>query len=199
MFSLIRPALVVFALLSAIVGIVYPLATFAVAQVAFPHQANGSFIMHDGKPVGSALIGQAFDAPGYFHGRPSATSPEPYNAMASGGSNLGPSNPALLDAAKQRLIALRAANPVATDPVPSELVEASASGLDPDISPQAALWQVPRVARARGLTLPQVREVIARHTRPPSLGLFGEPRINVLALNLALDTARHGAEDNPRR
>lgn len=199
MFSLIRPALVVFALLSAIVGIVYPLLTFAVAQVAFPHQANGSFIMHDRKPVGSALIGQAFDAPGYFHGRPSATSPTPYDAMASGGSNLGPTNPALLDVVKQRLVALRAANPDATGPVPSELVEASASGLDPEVSPQAALWQAPRVARARGLSLPQVRALIAQHTQPPSLGLFGEERVNVLALNLALDDARPGTEDNPRR
>lgn len=192
--SLIRPALVVFALLSAITGIAYPLVTFGIAQLAFPHQSNGSLVMRDGKPVGSALIGQAFDAPGYFHGRPSATSPTPYNAMASGGSNLGPSNPALLDAVRQRASTLRATNPDATGPVPSELVMASASGLDPDISPEAAYWQAPRVAHARSLPVSQVRGLIARHVQPPSLGLFGEPRVNVLALNLALDTvaARRG-------
>jgi K+-transporting ATPase ATPase C chain len=199
MFSLIRSALVVFALLSVIVGIVYPFTTFAVAQVAFPHQANGSMVVRDGKPVGSALIGQAFDAPGYFHGRPSATSPEPYNAMASGGSNLGPSNPALRDAVKHRLAALHTANPDATGPVPSGLVLASASGLDPDLSPQAAEWQASRIARAHGLSLTAVRVLITRHTQPPSLGLFGEPRINVLALNLALDDVQRDGADNLRR
>lgn len=197
--SLIRPALVVFALLTAITGIVYPLATFGVAQLAFPHQANGSFIVHEGKPVGSTLIGQTFTAPTYFHGRPSATSPQPYDAMASGGSNLGPSNPVLLKEVKQRLAALRADNPDANGAVPSGLVMASASGLDPDISPAAADLQAPRVARARGLPLATVHALIQTYTQGPSLGLFGEPRVNVLGLNLALDSMRSGAEDNPRR
>lgn len=199
MLSLIRPALVVFALLSAIVGIVYPFATFAIAQVAFPRRANGSMLERDGRVVGSVLIGQSFDAPQYFQGRPSAISPKPYDAMASGGGNLGPSNPALSAAVKQRVALLRATNHDATGPLPSELVMASASGLDPDVSPQAAEWQAPRVARARGLSLSKVRALIAQHTQGPSLGLFGEPRVNVLALNLALDDAYRGGEDNPRR
>lgn len=199
MYSLIRPAMVLFVLLSVITGVIYPLATFALTQVFFPSQANGSIVVRGGKPVGSALIGQHFDAPRYFQGRPSATTSAPYDAMASGGSNLGPSNPALIDTVKHRLAALQAANPDAPGPVPSELVMASASGLDPDISPPAALWQAPRVARMRGLPLAQVRELIARHTQTPSLGLFGEPRVNVLALNLALDDARPDVEDNPRR
>lgn len=199
MLALCRPALLLFALLSLITGVAYPLAVFGIAQAAFPRQANGSIVMRDGRPVGSALIGQAFDAPGYFHGRPSATAPVPYDALASGGSNLGPSNPALLDQVRKRLAALHAANPDVAGPVPSGLAMASASGLDPDVSPQAADWQAPRVSRARGLPLAEVRALIARHTRGPSLGLFGEPRVDVLALNLALDDAHRGAEDNLRR
>lgn len=199
MFALFKPALVLFVLLSLITGIVYPLVVFGIAQAALPQQANGSLIQRDGKIIGSALIGQAFTAPRYFQGRPSATRPAPYNAMASGGSNLGPGNPALVTAVKQRLAALRAANPDACGPVPSELVMASASGLDPDLSPQAAEWQAPRVARARGMTPAQVRGLIEAHTRPPSLGLFGAARVNVLALNLALDDAQGGAAHNPRR
>ena len=199
MFSLFRPALVLFVLLSLITGIAYPLVTFGIAQFAFPRQANGSLIVRNGKPIGSALIGQQFDAPRYFQGRPSATTPTPYNALASGGSNLGPSNPALIEAVKQRLVALRAANPDARDPVPSELTMASASGLDPDISRQAAQWQAPRVARARGLPLSQVRALVDAHVQQPSLGLFGEPGVNVLALNLALDDAQRGEAHNPRR
>lgn len=199
MLSLLRPALVLFVLLSLITGIAYPLATAAVAQLAFPHAANGSMVVRDGKTIGSVLIGQNFDAPGYFRGRPSATSPMPYNANASTGSNLGPSNPALLDVVKQRIAALRAADPSETTPVPSELVMASASGLDPDISPQAARWQAARVAGTRGMSLQQVDKLIKASTQRPSLGLFGEPRVNVLALNLALDDAASGTEDNPRR
>ncbi|HXE77569.1 MAG TPA: potassium-transporting ATPase subunit KdpC [Rhodanobacter sp.] len=199
MYPLIRPALILFVLLSAITGIIYPLATFAIAQVGFPAQANGSIVKRGGQPIGSRLIGQASDAPGLFQGRPSATSPTPYDGMASGGSNLGPSNPALAAAVTQRAERLHAANPEASGAVPVELVLASASGLDPDISPRAALWQAPRVARMRGLPLAQVRELVARHTQPPVLGLFGEARVNVLALNLALDDARPGVEDNPRR
>jgi K+-transporting ATPase ATPase C chain len=199
MTSLLRPALVLFALLTLITGIVYPLAITGVAQLAFPHAANGSLVVRDGKPIGSELIGQDFDAPKYFQGRPSATVPMPYNADASGGSNLGPTSPALLLAVGQRVAALRAAEPDATGPVPSELVMASASGLDPDISPQAAHWQAASVARARGLPLARVDALIDAQVQGPSLGLFGEPRINVLALNLALDDATRGVEDNPRR
>ena len=197
--NLLRPALVLFMLLSLITGIGYPLLTMGVSQLAFPYQTNGSLIVRDGTPVGSALIGQAFDAPDYFHGRPSATSPAPYNAMASGGSNLGPGNPALLAAVKQRLAMLRTANPQAVGPVPSELVMASASGLDPDISPAAAEWQAPRVARARGLPLVWVRVLIRAQTRAPSLGVLGQPRVNVLALNLALDAAARHVSDNAGR
>ena len=196
MLALCKPAILLFVLLSLITGVAYPLAVFGLAQVAFSRQANGSLVVRDGKPVGSALIGQAFAAPGYFHGRPSATAPVPYNAMASGGSNLGPDNPALLAAVKRRLAALRAANPDAPEPVPPELVMASASGLDPDVSPQAAAWQAPRVAHARGMTLARVRALIAQHTRPPTLGVFGEPRVNVLALNLALAAAARHTGDN---
>ncbi len=199
MTSLLRPALVLFAMLTLVTGIVYPLAITGVAQLAFPHAANGSLIMREGKPIGSELIGQDFDAPGYFRGRPSATVPMPYNADASGGSNLGPTNPALLQDVRQRIAALRAAEPDATGPVPGDLVMASASGLDPDISPQAAHWQAASVARARGLPLAQVNALIDAHVQGPSLGLFGEPRVNVLALNLALDDVTRGVEHNPRR
>ena len=199
MTSLLRPALVLFAMLTLVTGIVYPLAITGVAQLAFPHAANGSLIMREGKPIGSELIGQDFDAPGYFRGRPSATVPMPYNADASGGSNLGPTNPALLQDVRQRVAALRAAEPDATGPVPGDLVMASASGLDPDISPQAAHWQAASVARARGLPLARVNALIDAHVQGPSLGLFGEPRVNVLALNLALDDVTRGVEHNPRR
>ena len=199
MLSLLRPAAVLFLLLSLITGIAYPLATTAVAQLAFPHAANGSLVVRDGKTIGSALIGQNFDAPQYFRGRPSATSPMPYNANASTGSNLGPSNPALVDAVQQRIAALRAADPAATGPIPAELVMASASGLDPDISPQAARWQAASVARARGMSSGDLDALIAAHVQGPALGLFGEPRVNVLALNLALDDTARGTEDNPRR
>lgn len=199
MFSLFKPALILFMLLSAITGIAYPFLVFGIAQAAFPHQANGSLVTRDGHAIGSTLIGQQFDAPRYFQGRPSATSPTPYNALASTGSNLGPSNPALIAAVKQRLAALRAANPEAGAVVPSELVMASASGVDPDISPQAAQWQAPRVARMRGLPVAQVRALIDAHTQAPSLELFGEARVNVLDLNLALDDAQGGAAHNPGR
>jgi K+-transporting ATPase ATPase C chain len=199
MLALCKPAILLFVLLSLITGVAYPLVVFGIAQAAFSRQANGSLVVRDGKPVGSALIGQAFVAPGYFHGRPSATSPVPYDAMASGGSNLGPDNPALLAVVQQRLAALRAANPAASGPVPAELVMASASGLDPDVSPQAAAWQAPRVAHARGMTLARVHALIAQHTRPPVLGVFGEPLVNVLALNLALDAAARQTGDNARK
>ena len=186
--SLLRPALTLFVVLSLITGLLYPLAVTGVAQTAFPHQANGSLITQGGKTVGSELIGQAFTEPGHFWGRPSATAPMPYNAAASGGSNQGPTNPALVDAVKARIEALRAADPGNTRPVPVDLVTASASGLDPQISPAAADYQAARVAKSRGLPLAQVQALVQQHTESPWLGLLGEPRVNVLALNLALES-----------
>lgn len=185
--GVLRPALTLFAVLSLVTGLLYPLAVTGVAQTAFPHQANGSLITRGGKAVGSELIGQSFTEPGHFWGRPSATAPMPYNASASGGSNLGPTNPALTDAVKARIEALRAADPGNTRPLPVDLVTASASGLDPHISPAAADYQATRVAKARGRPLAQVQALVQQHTESPWLGLLGEPRVNVLALNLALD------------
>lgn len=190
---LLRPALTVFVLLSALTGIVYPLAVTGIARAAFPAQAAGSLVLRDGQAVGSTLIGQNFSDPRHFWGRPSATAPMPYNDAASGGSNQGPLNPALTDAVKARIEALRAADPGNAAPVPADLVTASASGLDPQISPEAARWQAPRIARLRGLPPAQIGQLIERHTEGTSLfGLIGEPRVNVLALNLALDALRDG-------
>jgi len=183
----IRPALILFFLLTLIAGICYPLLITGIAQVIFPVQANGNLIVHDGKIVGSALIGQPFTSPGYFWGRPSATSPVPYHAGLSSGSNLGPSNPALTDAVKARVDALHSADPSNTFPVPVDLVTASGSGLDPDISPAAAYYQVPRVARERGMDEGEVRDLVANSIEPRQFGIFGEPRVNVLKLNLALN------------
>ncbi len=187
MTSLIRPTIVLFLVLTAITGIAYPLVVTGIAQGLFPHQAAGSLIVRDGKVVGSQLIGQAFSDPKYFWSRPSATSPQPYNGLGSNGSNLGPLNPALTDAVKQRVDALRAADPTNKAPVPVDLVEASGSGLDPEESLAAAYYQGARVARARGLDEQTVRALIAAHARGGFLGLFGDPRVNVLELNLALD------------
>ena len=173
-----------------ITGAAYPLVATGLAQLIFPRQANGSLIVKDGKPVGSALIGQSFTDPRYFWGRPSATSPNAYNASASSGSNQGPTNPALTDAVKQRIAALRAADPGNTAPVPVDLVTASASGLDPEISPAAAQYQLARVAQARGLSTSQVQALLNEYTRGRQLGVLGEPRVNVLQLNLALDAPR---------
>lgn len=185
---ILRPALTVFVLLSALTGIVYPLAVTGVARAAFPEKAAGSLVLRDGQAVGSTLIGQNFSDPRHFWGRPSATAPMPYNGAASGGSNQGPLNPALADAVKAHIDALRAADPGNTATVPADLVTSSASGLDPHISPEAARWQAPRIARLRGLPPALVEQLIARHTEGASLfGLIGEPRVNVLALNLALD------------
>jgi len=188
--TLIRPAVSLFVLLSVVTGIVYPLAVTGIAKVAFPEQAGGSLIVKDGKAVGSRLIGQNFTDPKYFWGRPSATGPMPYNAAASGGSNQGPLNPALADAVKGRIEALKAADPGNRLPIPADLVTASASGLDPHISPAAADYQIGRVARVRGLDPAAVVALIGQYTEDRQWGIFGEPRVNVLALNLALDTYR---------
>ena len=177
--------------MSVVTGVVYPLVVTGIAQVAFPAAANGSLISVNGKAMGSSLIGQPFDDPNYFWSRPSATSPQPYNAMASSGSNQGPLNPALTDAVKDRIKALRDADPGNTAPVPIDLVTASGSGLDPHISVAAADYQAARVAKARGLAADKVQSLIAAHTEGRTFGVLGEPRVNVLALNLALDGALH--------
>lgn len=184
MLSHLRPALVLFLLLTALTGILYPLTVTAAAQAFFPAQANGSFITADGQTLGSALIAQPFDDPRYFWGRPSAAG---YNASASSGSNLGTNNPALVEAVKARIAVLQAADPFNTTAIPADLVTASASGLDPHISVEAALYQVTRVARARGLDEATVRTLVEQHTEGRQLGFLGEPRVNVLKLNLALD------------
>lgn len=186
--EVLRVSAVMLAMMTLLTGIAYPAVVTLVAQAIFPPQANGSLVFRAGKPVGSALIGQEFRRPGYFWGRPSATSPVPYNATASGGSNLGPLNPALKANAKARIEALRRADP-GLGPVPVDLVTASGSGLDPHISPASAEVQVPRVAKARGRSEDEVRRLVARHTEGRQLGLLGEPRVNVLLLNLALDEA----------
>jgi K+-transporting ATPase ATPase C chain len=183
----LRPALVLFAALSLITGLVYPLAVTGVAQLAVPSAANGSLIVQEDKPVGSALIGQAFSDPGHFWGRPSATSPMPYNASSSAGSNQGPMHPALSDAVKVRVAALRAADPGNTAPVPVDLVTASASGLDPHISRAAADYQAARVARVRGLPEQRMRDLVEQHTEQPLMGFIGEARVHVLRLNLDVD------------
>jgi K+-transporting ATPase ATPase C chain len=189
-----RPALVLLIVLSVLTGLIYPAMVTGFAQLMFPRQVNGSLIVQDGATVGSALIGQPFDDPKYFWGRPSATSPFPYNAAASSGSNQGPTNPALCDAVTGRVEALRAGDPGNTAPVSVDLVTASGSGLDPHISPAAALHQVVRIARVRQLDEDAVRRLVERHIESRQLGVLGEPRVNVLVLNLALDRmSRSGA------
>lgn len=189
MTTIIRPALVLFTALTLVTGVAYPLVVTGAAQTLFPSQAAGSLIMRDGKAVGSSLIGQNFSDAKHFWGRPSTTGPMPYNAGASSGSNQGPLNPALTDAVKGRIEALRAADPGNTAPVPVDLVTASASGLDPHISPAAARYQVARVARARGLAADkvQVLVLVEAQTEKPAVAFLGEPKVNVLKLNLALD------------
>ena len=186
----LRPALVLFVALSLLTGIAYPLVITGIAQATMPFEAGGSIVRRDGKPVGSLLIGQRFTDPRHFWGRPSATSPGPNNATASGGSNQGPSNPALVEAVKGRVEALRAADPGNAAPVPVDLVTASASGLDPEISIAAAHYQAGRVARARNVPVARIDALIAAHAERLVLGFLGEPRVNVLALNLALDAAK---------
>src|SRR5450830_1075979 len=188
--SILRPAIVLFAVLSLICGVLYPYAITGVAQLAFADQAAGSLLMRNGAPVGSTLIGQAFTSPRYFWGRPSATTPMANNGAGSGGSNLGPSNPALVDAVKARIAALKESDPDNTTAIPVDLVTASGSGLDPEISLAAAVYQARRVARVRGLPLAQVENTIAKLQKTAYIGFFGEPRVNVLELNLALDAAQ---------
>lgn len=182
-----RRGLVLLIGLIVLVGVIYPLFITGIGQLAFHHKANGSLIAQNGTVVGSALIGQPFSAPGYFWSRPSATTPFAYNAAASTGSMLGPTNPALLKAISDRIAALRAADPGNTAPVPIDLVTASGSGLDPDISPAAAEYQVARVARARGLSVETIRNLVQKYTTGRQLGFLGEPRVNVLELNMALE------------
>jgi potassium-transporting ATPase KdpC subunit len=186
----LRPALVSLTLLTILTGVAYPLAVTAVAKVLFPSQAEGSLIQRDGKIVGSRLIGQPFSDPKHFWSRASGTSPYPYNASSSSGTNQGPANPALTEAVAARIKALKDADPDNKLPVPVDLVTASASGLDPHISPAAAQYQVGRVARSRGMNLTKVRELVARHTEGRQVGFLGEPRVNVLELNLELDQLR---------
>jgi K+-transporting ATPase ATPase C chain len=190
MLKQLRIALMSTLVLTALTGLLYPIAITGLAQLLFPKQANGSLIYKDGKAVGSRLIGQSFDAPKYFWSRPSATGPVPYNGAASCGSNLGPTNPALLKAVQDRVDALRKADPLNTQPVPVDLVTASGSGLDPHISPAAAAYQAGQVAQVRGMPLATVQELIQEHTQGRFLGLLGEPGVNVLELNLDLDAAQ---------
>src|SRR5262245_4811289 len=186
----IRPALVIFAILTVITGVIYPVVVTLVAQGLFPHAANGSIIEQNGKKVGSELIGQSFDREDLFWGRPSATSPVTYNGASSSGSNLGPTNPDQIKAVSERIEAIRKAHPEKGDaPVPVDLVTASGSGLDPHISSAAAEYQVTRVAKARGISEEALRKLVAEHTQGRTLGLLGEPRVNVLQLNLALNQA----------
>jgi K+-transporting ATPase ATPase C chain len=187
MFAQLMPSLRMLLVMSALTGVIYPLVVTGVAKVAFPRAANGSLIVSDGKTLGSDLIGQPFDDPKYFWSRPSATSPQPYNGMASSGSNLGPRNPALADAVKDRIKALRDADPGNTAAVPVDLITASGSGLDPHISAAAAEYQLARVAKARNLAANDVRRLVAANTEGRTLGALGEPRVNVLKLNIALD------------
>lgn len=188
--TMLRPAILLFILLALITGGLYPLMTTALGQWWFADQANGSLIIQDGETRGSRLIGQHFTAAGYFQGRPSATAESPYNPMASGGSNLAGSNPALDTAIAERVAALRAANPQASREVPVELVTASASGLDYSLTPEAVAWQVPRVAAARRLTVEQVSQLVAEHTHTPLVSFIGMPVVNIVELNLALDALR---------
>ena len=190
MMNIIRPAIVSLFVFTVLTGIIYPLGVTGIAQLLFPAQANGSLVVKNGKPIGSALIGQPFDDPKYFWGRLSATAPFPYNSASSSGSNLAQSNPALLEQVKGRISELKNADPETTAPLPADLATASGSGLDPHISPAAAEYQIRRIARARGLDEAKVRTLAANYTEGRQFGILGEPRVNVLVLNLALDELR---------
>ncbi|HUO20211.1 MAG TPA: potassium-transporting ATPase subunit KdpC [Steroidobacteraceae bacterium] len=190
MTAILRPAIVLLVILTALTGFVYPFAVTGIGQALFPRQAGGSLLYRDGRPIGSALLAQSFASPRYFWSRPSATTPQPYNGTGSTGSNLGPLNPALIDAVRSRVAALRAADPGNRAPVPVDLVTASGSGLDPEESVAAAEYQAARVARARGLPQARVEALIAAHSKGRLLGVLGEPRVNVLELNLALDALK---------
>lgn len=187
MIKMLKPALVLFLALTLITGVAYPLVVTGIARLAMPDRAGGSLVLRDGRAAGSALLGQPFADPGHFWGRPSVTGPQPYNGASSAGSNLSPTNPALIDVIEARVQALRAADPGNAAPVPVDLVTASGSGLDPHISPAAALYQVPRVARARGVSVDELRTLVATHTEGRVFGVLGEPRVNVLELNLVLE------------
>ena len=191
MIRILRQAVACIVVFTVITGVIYPLVVTGVAQLVFPHQANGSLLIDNGKTVGSSLIGQSFSSPKYFWARPSATSPMPYNAANSSGSNLGPLNPALTENVKARITQLKAADAASKQAVPVDLVTASGSGLDPDISPAAAEYQVSRVAKTRNIDESEVRKLIAEYTLNRQLGILGEPRVNVLGLNLALDNLRN--------
>lgn len=184
---IVRPAASLLVVMTLVLGVGYPLAVTGLALLCFPSQSHGSLVYEGGRLIGSTLIGQQFTSPGYFWGRPSATLPQPYNALASSGSNLGPLNPALIEEVRKNIQRLRGADPASAGPVPVDLVTASASGLDPEISIAAALYQVARVARARGLPTARVRQLIAEHSLDRAWGFLGEPRVNVLELNRALD------------
>ena len=184
----LKPAVILFVILTVLTGVIYPAVVTGLAQLLFPSQANGSLITGiDDKPIGSSLIGQPFSSPGHFWGRPSATAPFPYNAGASSGSNLGPTNPALVDAVKARIEVLKAADPDNKAPIPVDLITASGSGLDPHISPAAAVYQINRVAKIRHIKQEKLRALVEANTEARQWGFLGEPRINVLTLNLALD------------
>ncbi|MDF2529575.1 MAG: kdpC [Gammaproteobacteria bacterium] len=183
----LRTGLMVFIIMTVLTGLIYPLLITGIGQLVFPNQANGSLISKNGKLIGSSLIGQDFTSPKYFWGRPSATLPFPYNAAASQASNLGPINPELMTEVKARVLGLKQANPNAAQAIPVDLVTASGSGLDPDISPAAAFYQAPRIAKQRGLPVATVNTLISQHIQPRQLGILGEARVNVLELNLALD------------
>ena len=187
MARILRPAVTLLIVMTLVLGLAYPAVITVIAAVAFPQQAAGSLVVRDGRLIGSRLIGQEFSSPGYFWSRPSASGPHPYDGLASAGSNLGPMNPALTDRIRASLKALREADPDNALPVPVELVTTSASGLDPEISPAAAIYQAARVARARGVPVARVQALIDRHRQDRLLGFLGEPRVNVLELNLALD------------
>jgi K+-transporting ATPase ATPase C chain len=196
MLTQFKPALIILVAFSLLTGLAYPAAVTGIAHIFFSYQANGSLVVRNGQTVGSELIGQQFSDPKYFWGRPSSTATFPYNAAASGGSNLGPTNPVLINIVSQRILALQAADPHNTESIPVDLVTASASGLDPNISIDAALYQIPRVSRERGISEDKLRTLVGEFTQGRQIGFFGEPRVNVLELNLALDALQATGSDS---